>query len=699
MQAISLKRSPVAFPLLLAMTTMSLPAWSAPFDAIVNEMSQGSSGSKEWVELLVTVDNLDMRGWELGDNDDGTFSPIVEFTQNTNWNAVASGTVIVIFNGGDVDGTISSPDLDFSDGAVLIPHSDATFFVDMGNWPSGVFGNNDRDDTAALRDAADSMVHDMAVTHPTATVSSPGGGEVKSFIQGSTAELSNENNWTESASTAGTPGEGNSDANSQWVLDLRGGPQTNQPPALAPIGDKMVEIEGDLVFDVTALDLADGDDITLSTTNLPPGASFPPVTQTGGATNTFTWLNAQPIGVYTTTFFAADIDGTNSETILITVKEVSPIVISEIMKNPGAVSDSAGEWFEIFNRSFDLVNIDGWTIKDDGGNNHIIDNGAPLLVPPFEFLVLGNNANTNSNGGVSVAYRYTGVNLANDDDEIVLVDTTLTEIARVNYLGGPPFPNPESASMYLIGPDRDPNEGSSWAESTTPWPGSFGDFGSPGEPNPQGNWDPPPAVVVISNLVNVPALVDTGDTVNIQANISPGTGASNLAATTFYRVGSTGSFLTISMSATGNLYTTTSAIPPQARGSIVQFFLSVAFEGPGTNSPTLFPPGAPDEPAFYGLPRLPAGSVWINEINYVAPVFVDTDTNEFIEIAGRAGSDISDWSLELIEPNATSVYDAYVIENTVLGNTTNGFGFRVFGDAIIPQQSHKSSTLEVPYAS
>ena len=32
---------------------------------IVNEMSQGSSGNKEWVELLVVTDGTDMRGWEI----------------------------------------------------------------------------------------------------------------------------------------------------------------------------------------------------------------------------------------------------------------------------------------------------------------------------------------------------------------------------------------------------------------------------------------------------------------------------------------------------------------------------------------------------------------------------------------------------------------------------------------------------------
>ena len=72
-------------------------------DVFINEMSQGSGGGKEWVELVVRTDGIDMRGWELGDNDDGSFTPIVEFINTADWSSVAQGTIIVIYNAGDVD--------------------------------------------------------------------------------------------------------------------------------------------------------------------------------------------------------------------------------------------------------------------------------------------------------------------------------------------------------------------------------------------------------------------------------------------------------------------------------------------------------------------------------------------------------------------------------------------------------------------
>ena len=57
------------------------------------------------------------------------------------------------------------------------------------------------------------------------------------------------------------------------------------------------------------------------------------------------------------------------------------VVINEIMQNPSAVSDSNGEWFEIHNPAGVPVDIDGWTIRDDDFDSHLIDNGGPLLVP------------------------------------------------------------------------------------------------------------------------------------------------------------------------------------------------------------------------------------------------------------------------------------------------------------------------------
>jgi predicted extracellular nuclease len=159
-----------------------------------------------------------------------------------------------------------------------------------------------------------------------------------------------------------------------------------------------------------------------------------------------------------------------------------PLVINEIMQNPSAVSDSEGEWFEIYNPTAGAVDIDGWTIRDDGSDTHLINNGGPLLVPAGGYLVLGNNADSATNGGATVDYSYNGgFFLSNSADELILEDNGLTEVNRVEWDGGPAFPDPNGASMSLEDPAQDNNVGANWGESVTTF--GDGDFGTPGSEN------------------------------------------------------------------------------------------------------------------------------------------------------------------------------------------------------------------------
>ncbi|NQV16578.1 T9SS type A sorting domain-containing protein [bacterium] len=189
---------------------------------IVNEMSQGSDGGKEWVELLVIDNGVDLRGWELGDFDDSTWHSIAEFSSHSDWANVATGTIIVLYNSGDIDAAISSAggeDTVFSDKSVIIPVSNSSYLTDTGPWglTSGAFSNSDGDDCAAIRNSSDEIIHDMAVTHTTATVPSPGSGEVKYYTGNTVAGITDNAKWTEASSTTGTPGSGNGGDNSNWV--------------------------------------------------------------------------------------------------------------------------------------------------------------------------------------------------------------------------------------------------------------------------------------------------------------------------------------------------------------------------------------------------------------------------------------------------------------------------------------------------
>ncbi len=159
------------------------------------------------------------------------------------------------------------------------------------------------------------------------------------------------------------------------------------------------------------------------------------------------------------------------------------IVITEIMQNPDAVYDSDGEWFEIYNNSDHDIDLNGWIIRDLDSDSHTIS--SSVVISPGQYLVLGRNADKSTNGGVDVAYQYSNFNLANGADEIqLLLPDGQTEIDRVQYDGGPNWPDPTGASMYFTGaPDEDNDVGSKWAVSDLPWDGSAGDYGTPNYAN------------------------------------------------------------------------------------------------------------------------------------------------------------------------------------------------------------------------
>ena len=164
------------------------------------------------------------------------------------------------------------------------------------------------------------------------------------------------------------------------------------------------------------------------------------------------------------------------------------VVITEFMKDPNFVTDTRGEWLEIYNALPWRVNVEGWKLADDAGNQVTLTNGGlGMRMMPGEYLVLGASADVTQNGGVPVDFAYPSFSLGNGADQIMLVKPDGTLIDRVDYDDGVVWPDAAGRSVSLTGSLLDAlqnDDGMQWCPGSAPWNGSNPDQGSPGLPNP-----------------------------------------------------------------------------------------------------------------------------------------------------------------------------------------------------------------------
>jgi hypothetical protein len=162
--------------------------------------------------------------------------------------------------------------------------------------------------------------------------------------------------------------------------------------------------------------------------------------------------------------------------------------ITEFLADPQATNDSEGEWFELFNPDTVAVDINGWTIKDNGTDSHKIASTGTLTVPAKGFLVLGASTDKVKNGGVNVAYSwnsnsdagYGNFYLSNTQDEIILVDDTGKTVDSVSYSKSAGWSITTGASLSLKNWGLNKSLTTSWCVETQAWAGSKGDKGTPG---------------------------------------------------------------------------------------------------------------------------------------------------------------------------------------------------------------------------
>jgi len=222
---------------------------------VINEVSQGVSGTKEYVELLVvgaptcsSIPCLDLRNYIIDDNN-GTFASgggtgiaagCVRFKNDPFWSCIPIGTLILIYNDAD-PGPIPPDDLSMSDGncRLVIPVSNCTYlerntsqpstanaafpttgFTTCGAWTH--LGMSNTDDSFQTMSAGGALMHAVSWGNNTNSniiyFAGSAGGKVALMTNSIDNNPANQANWLMlPAASNETPGAPNCPANANWI--------------------------------------------------------------------------------------------------------------------------------------------------------------------------------------------------------------------------------------------------------------------------------------------------------------------------------------------------------------------------------------------------------------------------------------------------------------------------------------------------
>jgi hypothetical protein len=158
------------------------------------------------------------------------------------------------------------------------------------------------------------------------------------------------------------------------------------------------------------------------------------------------------------------------------------VVITEVMANPSAVSDTVGEWFEVHNTTEYPVNMNGWIVYSDDGGYFTISSSLPI--DPDGYAVLGVEDDPTLNGGVTVDYQYSrfSFGLSDTGDSIFLVSGSTT-IAELSWTSS--WPTTSGYAMMLDDDHESTTDSLAvgyWCRARETY-GDGTDFGSPGDGN------------------------------------------------------------------------------------------------------------------------------------------------------------------------------------------------------------------------
>jgi hypothetical protein len=160
------------------------------------------------------------------------------------------------------------------------------------------------------------------------------------------------------------------------------------------------------------------------------------------------------------------------------------LLITEIMYDPSALTDTEGEWFEIYNNSGREINLQNLVLRRDDANIHTISD--PIVLPPGEFYVMARSATATD--AVNTYLYASDILLPNTGAVLELYNEETPEgpgelIFSLGY-GAAGFPDGTGTSISLDPGSfnaADAVNGASWCLSTSIF--STGDAGTPGASN------------------------------------------------------------------------------------------------------------------------------------------------------------------------------------------------------------------------
>ncbi len=262
---------------------------------VLNEVSQGESGAREFIEIVVMGDNngcsqdsVDIRGWIIDDNNgwhaagsgNGIAQGHMRFADVPQWEKVPVGSIIVVYNDGDRNPVIPADDVDDSNpkDCVYIVPANSTVLESNGNQPVvngaqnyagpytaggdwGDTGMANSDDSYQLVAPTNITTYyhaiswgsnsELPATPPNKIQFDPGAaGDViymtnavndDPFAQANWVKV--DINYTDGITTNDeTPGAGNTAANTAWIDTLKNGCMPFLP-AVTPTDDEICEGE------------------------------------------------------------------------------------------------------------------------------------------------------------------------------------------------------------------------------------------------------------------------------------------------------------------------------------------------------------------------------------------------------------------------------------------------------------------------